>query len=218
MDEALKARLIGAAVLVAVAVLLIPELLSGRRPVESVTGEGGAESGTRTIVINLGGGGTRPAEPVESRSPSPAVPLAGSEPGSAPEVAPSYETVAPARESERASPPDEQPPPVSGVAAPATPTPAPATASQAQPTPAAAPRTTGGWAVQVGAFGSAATANDLVKKLAADGYHAFVAPVQRGGKTLHRVRVGPAPDKPGAERMASQLKGKGLPATVVQND
>ena len=35
MEESLKARLIGAAVLVALAVLLIPELLSGRKPVEA---------------------------------------------------------------------------------------------------------------------------------------------------------------------------------------
>ena len=34
MDESLKARLIGAAVLVALAVLLIPELLSGRKAAE----------------------------------------------------------------------------------------------------------------------------------------------------------------------------------------
>ena len=72
--------------------------------------------------------------------------------------------------------------------------------------------------MQVGAFGSVATANGLVNKLQADGYRAFVAPTQRGGKTLHRVRVGPEAQKAGAERLAGQLKAKGLPATVVQND
>jgi cell division septation protein DedD len=58
----------------------------------------------------------------------------------------------------------------------------------------------------------------MVSKLQAEGYRAFVAPIQRGGKTLHRVRVGPEAEKAGAERLAGQLKAKGLPATVVQND
>ena len=221
MDDALKARLIGAAVLVAVAVLLIPELLSGRKPVEPAGAEGEAQRGTRTVVIDLGGGGARTAEPVEARTlgPSPAVPRAsgGPVPAVAPEVAPSHETVAQAPESERAKADSE---PAAAAPEPAAPpTPAPEIASPAPAAPAAAQRATaGGWAVQVGAFSSAATANDLVRKLAADGYHAFVAPVQRGGKTLHRVRVGPQPDKAGAERTAGQLKAKGLPATVVQND
>jgi DedD protein len=72
--------------------------------------------------------------------------------------------------------------------------------------------------VQVGAFGSADTARKLVADLGGTGYRAFVSPVARGGKTLHRVRVGPEPEKAGAERLAQQLKARGLPATVVQND
>jgi cell division septation protein DedD len=48
MDESLKARLIGAAVLVVVAVLLIPELLSGRKATEAVSGEASVPRGTRT--------------------------------------------------------------------------------------------------------------------------------------------------------------------------
>ena len=221
MDDALKARLIGAAVLVAVAVLLIPELLSGRKPVEPAGAEGEAQRGMRTVVIDLAGGGARPAQPVEARAqaPSPAVPPASGEPvpAVAPQVAPSYETAAQAPEPERTKAGREPAAPAAEPAA--SPTPAPQIASPASAAPAAAQRAAaGGWAVQVGAFGSAATANGLVRKLAADGYHAFVAPVQRGGKTLHRVRVGPQPDKAGAERTAAQLKAKGLPATVVQND
>ena len=221
MDDALKARLIGAAVLVAVAVLLVPELLSGRKPVETAGAEGEAQRGMRTVVIDLPGGGARPAESVEARAqaPSPAVPPASGEsgPAVAPEVAPSYETAAQAPEPELAKAGREAAVPAPEPAAP--PAPAPEIASQAPAAPAVAQRASaGGWAVQVGAFGSQATAKGLVSKLAADGYHAFVAPVQRGGKTLHRVRVGPQPDKAGAERTAAQLKAKGLPATVVQND
>ena len=223
MDEALKARLIGAAVLVAVAVLLIPELLSGRKPVESVAAEGEAPRGTRTVVIDLTGGVARPAEPAEARVqvPSAAVPPVGHEaaPAAVPKAAPTYETLAPVSGTEGKTAGRDTAPPVPGPALPVASAPEPATPSPASTPPVAAPRAAaGGWAVQVGAFGSAATAHGLVKKLAADGYRAFVAPVQRGGKTLHRVRVGPEPDKAGADRVAGQLKAKGLPATVVQND
>jgi DedD protein len=228
MDEALKARLIGAAVLVAVAVLLIPELLSGRKPVEQVTGEGAGSPGKRIITIELGG---RPSPSAGSgtigNTPTAAAPSA---PPALPAVMPEQSAqgtpaVAPARQAETtAAEPatatekkPSAPPAATTVAAtePARATPAPAQT----PPPDAGPRPApGGWAVQVGAFGSVATANGMVKQLQADGYRAFVAPIQRGGKTLHRVRVGPEAQKAGAERLAGQLKAKGLPATVVQND
>jgi cell division septation protein DedD len=45
-----------------------------------------------------------------------------------------------------------------------------------------------------------------------------VSPISKGGKTLHRVRVGPEAARPDADKLAGRLKGKGLPATVVAND
>jgi cell division septation protein DedD len=69
--------------------------------------------------------------------------------------------------------------------------------------------------VQVGAFGSAATARKLVADLERDGYSAYVAPLTRGGKTLHRVRVGLQPVRADADKLAGRLKARGLPASVV---
>jgi DedD protein len=231
MDEALKARLIGAAVLVAVAVLLIPELLSGRKPGEQMAGESAGTPGKRIITIELGGGPGQPTSSITSgvapaaapASSPPAVASAASEQATrsaqdTPAIAPSYESEAPASEPATASEqaPAEAPPAATAATPQARPAPA---APQSTPPPGAAPRPgAGGWAVQVGAFGSVATANDMVRRLQADGYHAFVAPTQRSGKTLHRVRVGPEAQKAGAERLAGQLKAKGLPATVVQNE
>jgi cell division septation protein DedD len=86
----------------------------------------------------------------------------------------------------------------------------------AEPGPAAS--ASGGWAVQVGAFGSVDAARKLARDLNGAGYHAFVSPIQRGGKTLHRVRVGPESERAGAEQLVPRLKARGLPATVVQND
>ena len=106
-----------------------------------------------------------------------------------------------------------EPLPAVAKAPPATPVQPPA-----ETAPAPAPVTRGGWAVQVGAFGSAAAAQRLVKDLQGAGYRAFVSPVTRSGKTLHRVRVGPEAGRDDANRLAERLKGRGLPTAVVAND
>ena len=59
MDQALKARLIGAVILVGLAVLVIPELLSGRKsaqPTPAAVSPATAETSptSRTITIELG--------------------------------------------------------------------------------------------------------------------------------------------------------------------
>ncbi len=54
MEDALKARLIGASILVLLAVVLLPELLSGPKPLPGAAG-GSAGKGTRTVTIDLGG-------------------------------------------------------------------------------------------------------------------------------------------------------------------
>lgn len=221
MDEQLKARLIGATVLVVLAVLLVPELLSGRK-VHSPGDSTGQPRGTRSYTINLGGGITEGTPPA---SPSPARPA---------EVAPQQradqaDTPAPTSE------PEPQPEPRSAAATPvarepapqAEPAPSPSRPSQAAaaPEPASTPSVAsaspvpaaagGRYSVQVGAFGSTETARRLVADLRRDGYPAYVAPLQKQGKTLHRVRVGPAATREEADRLAARLKGKGLPATVV---
>lgn len=211
MDEVLKARLIGAAVLVAIAVLLIPELLSGRKTAEPVAEEAGPR-GSRTFTIELGGGAGQsvrtPTTVTTAPEPLPSAP------------APAATVAAPV--TEPATPVETTPPPAEVVAAPVErePVPPPAagpTVAKPAPAPASVP-SRGGWAVQVGAFGSADTAAKLVRDLSGAGYRAFVSPVARGGKTLHRVRVGPEADKGDAAQLATRLKARGLPATVVQND
>ena len=208
MEESLKARLIGAVVLVTLAVLLVPELLSGRKPAEPVAEEAAGPRGTRTFTIELGqstGQATR--SQVTSSAPVPSATAVA--PGPAPAV------------TSVAEPPPTGAAPESLAAAPVAPepgTPAEPQALPAEPPPPAAKAPAGGWAVQVGAFGSADTARRLVGDLNGAGYRAFVSPVNRGGKTLYRVRVGPEADRAGAEQLAPRLKARGLPATVVQND
>jgi cell division septation protein DedD len=218
MDQTLQARLIGATVLVALAVLLIPELLSGRKSVEPAVDEGAVEKGTRSFTIELGSAGGQTSLPTP---PAPST------------VAPASR--APAAPAGGAGAAEETPGPVAGVettevvAAPGlaqsppperTAEPQPVTAAPAQPAPSRPPEPakTGGWAVQVGAFGSADAARRLVDELSAAGFEAHLAPVTRAGKTLHRVRVGPAATRPAADQLAQRLKARGLPASVVAND
>jgi DedD protein len=218
MDEQVKARLIGATVLVAIAVLLVPELLSG--PKRGASDENaGAKPGTRTVVIDLGGAvasGARISQP----EPAPAAAREPARPATIEVPGEGARRDAPADSSPTRR--DDLPPsPAATVAASETIAPAPAapakrvaTSGEKKPVPA----TSGGWAVQVGAFGSVESARKLVGDLRKDGYSAYVAPLQRGGKTLHRVRVGPAATRADADRLVARMKGRGLPATVVAPD
>jgi cell division septation protein DedD len=211
MEDALKARLIGATVLVALAVLLIPELLSGRKPAEPVVAQAGAGRGTRTFTIELDGASGSPVATQVARSPAPTT-------TPAPLPTPASEA---AQDAGEASAPVAVPQPKPAAAPPAA-VPEPRPEVVARPAPEPAPvqviPARGGWAVQVGAFGSADAANKLVRQLQSADFAAYVAPVSRSGKTLHRVRVGPVTERAGAEALVPALKARGLPATVVAND
>ena len=228
MEQQLKARLIGASVLVVLAVVLIPELLSGRKPVESSVE---TARGTRSYTIDLGGAvaaGARlePAKPAATRPslPDSAATPAGVAPHTAAETATPSDSVSPA-------PLDKEPLPMAaaakegaGASAPVAAATAPVVANTSQVAPklpsttSQAARDGGQWAVQVGAFGSVASASKLIGELKRDGFSAYEAPLSRSGKTLHRVRVGPEADKASADRLSARLKARGLPATVVAND
>lgn len=229
MEESLKARLIGAAVLVALAVLLIPELLSGRKEATPAVDEAAGPRGTRTFTIELGqSAGQTVRGPTMS---SGAVPSATNPVGTtAPEGSSAGAAAGPGQpDASGTGEPDVRTEPVASPA----PAKAASAATVAEPTVAAPPAAgeparpaepgpaasaSGGWAVQVGAFGSVDAARKLARDLNGAGYRAFVSPTQRGGKTLHRVRVGPESQRAGAEQLVPRLKARGLPATVVQND
>jgi DedD protein len=216
MEEQVKARLIGATVLVVIAVALVPELLSGPRRHADGAAETEGKRGTRTYTIDLSGGSGEgkvaplPRTSADSRAtttrlptvapPGPAAIAEQQPPSAAAEPAATVADVAqaPGTGPEVTPPPATVPPPAAQAVA-------------AAPAP-------GDWAVQVGAFGSVATARKLVSDLERDGYSAYIAPLTRSGKTLHRVRVGPEPVRADADRLASRLKARGLPASVVAAD
>lgn len=222
MEQSLKARLIGAAVLVAVAVILVPELLTGRGPGDGAPASG-ESPGSRTFTIEIGESGARPAvEAPVAAAPAAAGNARAEDAGAARDSATGAATPPAVQQAPRPAAPTE--PPAGGAAAPSPAVSAPAAteARVAQPElPAPQPLDApagAGWMVQVGAFGTAQAARSLVQDLEASGLAASVSPVARGGRTLHRVRVGPVPDRAEAEQLAKRLAARGLPATVVAGD
>lgn len=219
MDEQLKARLIGASVLVLLAVLLIPELLSSRRPSAGEPAEERVNAGTRTFTIELGEPGGTVVEAGQGGAPAAVISdeaaagtlAAGAERDQSP--APARATAERADQADRAvakAPPGAADP-VKVVAAKQDPE------TSAKPASVAAPTARAGWSVQVGAFRSSSSAQKLARDLKAAGYEAYVMPVAPGNN-LHRVRVGPAPDRSQANDLAARLKARGLPVAVVSNE
>jgi DedD protein len=221
MDSRAKQRLTGAVILVAVFVLLVPELLTG--PGKNTPADAPAEEGLRRYTIDL----DAPSNPAQTtpRASEPAVVLP-------PVENPMQAAPALATPGEAAVPEADSPAPAGVTAAP----PAPADTNSVSATPSSAPRSTppvprvetarpssapavppekGSFAVQLGSFGSRENADRLVRDMTAKGFSAFVAPIKSNGRELYRVRVGPARDRPQAEALAAQLRRIGQTGSIV---
>jgi DedD protein len=225
MDSRAKQRLTGAVILVALFVLLVPELLTGPR-------NGGApaqtadEEGMRRYTIDLDApaGSTQPRSTPE---PAPAVslppvaenPMSGAQPRTEPGESAQVETSAPAPATPRtASPaatnPATSPAPTAATAPRPTAVPAESTTPAVKPTaPASVPK--GSFVVQLGSFRDKDNADRLVREMTAKGFSAFVAPITSGGRELYRVRVGPTRDRAAAEALAAQLRRMGQTGSIV---
>jgi len=206
-DRALKERIIGAVVLVLVAVLVVPIFLDGSADDNeivrtSVTLPGQSNDGTeqQTIVLNRDRSQPVPATttaaaPLTERKPV-AVQPTPIETESAREM--------PAATSESSS--AEEKPPEKAVSTPR---------EAAPPLIAAETSTTGMWAVQLGSFSNEQNAEKLATSLRNQGYAAFLSRLSRDGSALHRVRIGPQKDRDSAEAIAAQLLKSGHTGQVV---
>ncbi len=200
MDTALRNRLTGAALLILLAVILLPEMLTGEGGARSVPTEtvAGVDQPVQTYDFDLSEQTEAPPPAVEAPAPTPAPTLAPP-PAAAPATTPAASApVAPAVVS--TSPPKVEPKP---VAEPKT-----ATASK----PVAAPET--GYFVQIGVFSNQASANRLATELRKKKFAVVVTKIE-GAKPLHRVRVGPEPDRKAAEALAKRLASAGHKGSVV---
>jgi len=190
MEEKLKERLIGAAVVVALGVVFIPVLLDGPPRQGSHTRAlalpGQESTGMKQVTIDLGTPSQNapqpdPISPVDSPPPMEAVP-------SKPD-AETHSTPAPK--------PDSQPVVQASASKPAV--------EPAQ------------WAVQVAALSDRNNANKLAAQLKTQGFSAFVGKFKDGSRTLYRVRVGPVKTRDEADSLAEQLRDGGQKVKVVPN-
>jgi DedD protein len=73
----------------------------------------------------------------------------------------------------------------------------------------------GTWAVQVASFGARATSERIASELKSKGYPAFVTSFTGTGQTMYRVRVGPVEDRAAAEALLKKIKPLHPGAAVV---
>lgn len=205
MDTALKHRLTGAVILVLLAVLLLPELLTGSGQTSRARAAADAANGEeRSIRIDLTEAASSPAAAAAPEANEPAavaLPVPPSPPVEA-EAAPAA-PVAPA----------------TAVPAPVAAVPAPVVAASAAPaaaTPSAAAVPAAAYYVQIGVFENKASARNLERKLRDKGFKPVVDEIQRSGKTLHRVRVGPEADRASANALRARLETAGHKGSVVK--
>ncbi|MBD3618391.1 MAG: SPOR domain-containing protein [Chromatiales bacterium] len=188
MDIPIKQRLVGLAVLIALAAIFLPMLLDGS----------GREGHVR-VDMDIPPEPLFPAPERLPERPTAPEPVERSLPAEAP---------APVQASEPAPAPAEtaRPRPAEPVAR-ATPS-APAERGEAV--------TEEGWVVQVGSFSEEGRAQTLRKSLREKGFEAFVEPFSSGEIHVYRVKVGPPAARADAEGLAVRLEQEqGLKGLVV---
>jgi DedD protein len=193
MDRTLKERIIGAAVLVLVVVLVVPVFLNGPPAEDEIVSEhvtlpGQDDQKSQTVILER-----------DRTAPVPA----------AVESEPAEEPAKTGSEVQKETPP----PPVVAKAAPEPAAKPPVQAAKSAPSATTSP--TGMWAVQLGSFGSAENAERLAADLRKQGYAAFLSEVSTKSGHLERVRIGPQKDRASAEAMAEKLKKAGYDGQVV---
>ncbi|MEX0734674.1 MAG: SPOR domain-containing protein [Steroidobacteraceae bacterium] len=190
MEVRVRERLIGALVLVAIVVLIVPAVLRGRDPPPPSSP---AQQTRRAI---LPAGNEEPVPQEEILVPEPDLPDAPAPVKEVPEqktaTAAARPSETPAANAEAARPPAEEAVPV-------------------------VPREMPAWAVQLGAFSNREKADGLVSELRKRGYAAFVLEYRAAGKVLYRVRVGPEQDRARADEIAARLGKDGFQPVVARH-
>lgn len=211
MESRLKERLTGAAILVAVIVLVVPEIFHDRRSAPSTTA-----AATPAPQVPP----TSPAAPVASTSPGAGVPTRSYTIDLAREAP---QSSAASRTSEPSTPATPAPSHHSGatsrVPPPVAEEPAPAreahSATQSEHSPAAHSQAhgAGGWVVQLGLFAKQANAERLAHSAQSHGFDVAVS--RYGARSLYRVAVAGVPNRAAAEQLSQRLHGAGLPAAIL---
>jgi DedD protein len=224
MDRRVKERLIGASILVALVVLVVPELLSGPKPSAPTMMKlpASAPEPTRIVTLDLAtskapastesdtAGTQGSAAPPATDASSNAAPSASAGQPSAGQSSAGQSREGQSREgqSREAQSREGQ----SSTRASGAPPQAAAPVETLAPSPISA---RSAWAVQLGSFISRANADNLSRQLKGQGYSVYVLPGGSGAQVRYRVRVGPLADRGAAERMAGKLKSIGHVSSLV---
>ncbi len=193
MDRQLLERLIGAGVLVVALVVVVPAILDNDDGVNRVTDDVGRD----------------PVVSVTANEPRRTVTIRLDQSTQTPPVA--REDIKPADDDGRGQEP------VRTVVVSSKPMGTVAGASSVVPEPPPArPRPGTGWVVQLGSFSSQGNAQQLVDAVGKHGFSVFLVSLDRSGKKLYRVRVGPRDTRGQAEKLAGKLVKVGYNGLVTR--
>ena len=204
-----KERLTGAVILVALIVLLVPELLSGpvrSAPRHAAVASSAEEPPLRSYTINLADDTHSHGTAAQTSGPQQPAPVASASAPTADGAAPSAPTAASQSAPHDSTPETARTPPPSEPAA------APATAVPG--TPPVSTAGSGAFMVQLGSFASRANADGLARQVHRQGFQVSVSQGS-SGRHLYRVRVGPAHDRAAAAALVQQLHAAGHSGSVV---
>ena len=202
MDSMLKQRLVGAIIIVSLAVIFIPLILEG--PEDELASRNQEMPPPPRIDYQA-----EVELPIPTETP---------EPVAAPDSQPGRESPVVAAAPQAAAEPEPVPPPAEPVAettAAETPAPPPAAPAPAASSPPAA---AGTWAVQVGSFSQQLNAQGLRDRLRKAGYTVFLRDVKTGNTHTWRVLLGPLNDRGKAEQLRDRLsREQHLKGIVIQH-
>lgn len=192
LDKGLKQRMVGALVLLALAVIFLPMLLTREDELRQVVVDAPAMPQAPSMPQIEMQPVTVPEPQVLPQEPVPDEPIAEL-PGTPAEPAPAPESVAESPvpvEPAAAAPPPSAPPPAQASA----PVQAPASRLDANGVPVS-------WSVQLASLSSRSGAENLQKTLRSQGYNAYIRSVDG----MNRVFVGPLIERLEADRLRDQL-------------
>lgn len=213
MDEGAKRRLVGAAVLVALAVIFVPMLLNDKdddglgEPIV-IPDAPGFDVGDADADAEAASAASEASVPA---LPSPEPPTGALSGGRDEQVG--MVPLVPDYTAPSATGPSTEPAPSSRDARPAPPA---ARTAAAAVGPKPVPPGAAAWVVQVASLGSAAAAETLQNDLRGKGYPAFVEQARVNGKLYYRVRVGPETNRARADGVAAQLQRETGTKPLVQ--
>jgi DedD protein len=189
MDQQLKERLVGAAVLVALTAIFVPMVLDGPAPPTASVPPTLAPAPVDASTFGYDLTAPLPGAPASAAAPATiaAAPAAVSKPDTAKPAGPKPampQATAPTAQASAAPKPKE-----------------PTTAAK----PSSSSSSGGAWAAQVGSFSKEATAKAIADDLKRRGFKAFVMEHRDGGKSLYRVRVGPVATREAADALGGKI-------------